>query len=83
MYNIQHINSYHSQLKEFIDHFNGVSTKHLNNYLIWNNFVNYAVEKFSEKQQILTKYVLTNVLTTIKSEVGEAIFDRPAVPVLI
>lgn len=55
----------------------------MNNYLIWNNFVNYAVEKFSEKQQILTKYVLTNVLTTIKSEVGEAIFDRPAVPVLI
>ena len=79
LYNIQHINSYHSQLKKFIDHFNGVSTKHLNNYLIWNNFVNYAVEKFSEKQQILTKYVLT----TIKSEVGEAIFDRPAVPVLV
>lgn len=51
----------------------------MNNYLICNNFVNYAVEKFSEKQQIPIKYVLT----TVKSEVGEAVFEYPAVPVLV
>ena len=32
IYNIQHINSYHSQLKRFMRGFNGVSTKYLNNY---------------------------------------------------
>lgn len=79
LYNIQHINSYHSQLKKFMGHFCGVSTKHLNNYLIWHNFVNYAVEKFSEKQQILIKFMLT----TLKTEVGDEVFNRPAVPVLI
>ncbi len=42
IYNIQHINNYHSRLKKFMNNFNGVSTKYLNNYLIWNNFVNYA-----------------------------------------
>ena len=42
IYNIQHINSYHSQLKRFMRGFNGVSTKYLNNYLVWNNLVNYA-----------------------------------------
>ena len=44
IYNIQHINSYHSQLKRFMRGFNGVSTKYLNNYLVWNNLVNYAKE---------------------------------------
>ncbi len=33
IYNIQHINSYHSQLKRFMKGFNGVSTKYLNNSL--------------------------------------------------
>ena len=40
-----HINSYHSQLKRFMRGFNGVSTKYLNNYLVWNNLVNYAKER--------------------------------------
>ena len=44
IYNIQHINSYHSELKRFLYAFKGVSTKYLNNYLIWHNFVNYAKE---------------------------------------
>lgn len=39
IYHINHINSYHTRLKKFIDNFNGVSTKHLNNYLIWNNVI--------------------------------------------
>jgi transposase-like protein len=40
IYHINHINSYHTRLKKLIDNFNGVSTKHLNNYLIWNNVIN-------------------------------------------
>lgn len=37
IYNIQHINSYHSELKRFLYAFKGGSTKYLNNYLIWHN----------------------------------------------
>ena len=54
IYNIQHINSYHSQLKRFMRGFNGVSTKYLNNYLVWNNLVNYAERKrHGEKEHLL------------------------------
>ncbi len=59
IYNIQHINSYHSKLKRFMFRFCGVSTKYLNNYLVWNNFVNYAKETDAEKQNILLRFVLT------------------------
>jgi hypothetical protein len=34
IYNIQRINNYHTRLKKFINTFNGVSTKYLNNYLL-------------------------------------------------
>lgn len=45
-FNIQTINSYHSRLKAMIIYnFKGVSTKHLNNYLVYHNFVNFAKER--------------------------------------
>lgn len=59
IYHIQHINNYHSQLKIFIDRFKGVSSKYLNNYLIWHNLVNYAKEDFFEKKDIFIRFVLT------------------------
>ncbi len=59
IYNIQHINNYHSRLKRFMNRFNGVSTKHLDNYLIWHNFVNYAPESEVDKRSILLKFVMT------------------------
>ena len=31
--------------------FNGVSTKYLNNYLMWHNFVNFAKETHQEKAE--------------------------------
>ena len=62
---IQHINCYHSMLKNFISRFKGVSTKYLNNYLVWNNFVNYAKESYSEKRNILTEFILTSNFTEI------------------
>ena len=43
--------------------FNGVSTKYLNNYLIWHNFVNYAKESDVEKRAILLSYVLIALKT--------------------
>lgn len=78
IYNIQHINSYHSQLKCFMKSFNGVSTKYLNNYLIWHNFVNYAKESDVEKRAILLSYVLT----TLKTDRNSSLSDRPALPLV-
>ena len=69
---------YHSQLKRFMKSFNGVSTKYLNNYLIWHNFVNYAKESDVEKRAILLSYVLT----TLKTDRNSRLSDRPALPLV-
>ena len=59
IYHIQHINSYHSLLEGFMYDFKGVSTKYLNNYLVWHNFVNWSKETYREKCKILLNYCLT------------------------
>lgn len=79
IYNIQSINNYHSRLKKFMSNFNGVSTKYLNNYLIWHNFVNYAKETDVEKYNILLKFALT----TKKRETCEQISLRMPIPILV
>jgi transposase-like protein len=76
IYNIQHINSYHSELKRFMENFKGVSTKHLNNYLIWHNFVNYAPENYAEKKAIMLGFVLSQKLLITFNTIS----DKPALP---
>ncbi len=76
IYNIQHINSYHSGLKQFMMKFKGVSTKHLNNYLIWHNFVNYAPESEVDKRSILLKFVLTQAMVIHAADISR----KPAMP---
>ena len=78
LYNIQRMNSYHSRLKSFINRFNGVSTKHLNGYLVYNNFANYAKETYTEKIRILTTHICVARCFTKRTTVS----DRPAIPVL-
>lgn len=78
LYNIQRMNSYHSRLKGFIDRFNCVSTKHLNGYLVYNNFVNHAKETYTEKIRILTNHICTVYCFTKRTKVS----DRPAIPAL-
>ena len=78
VYNVQRINSYHSKLKRFIRGFNGVSTKYLNNYLAWNNFVNCGKETVVEKQNILLRCALTAVMKLKCTEVS----SRPPIPML-
>ena len=63
IYNLAHINSYHSELKRFLYRFKGVSSKYLNNYLVWHNFVNYSKESYIDKKQILLAYVLSERVT--------------------
>ena len=57
-FSIQTINSYHSRLKAMIIHtFKGVSTKHLNNYLVYHNFVNFAKDSIESKKSILLDFI--------------------------
>ena len=78
LYNIQRMNSYHSRLKGFVDRFNGISTKHLNNYLVYNNFANHAKETYTEKVRILTNRICSVRCFTKRTKVS----DRPMIPVL-
>lgn len=78
IYNIQHINNYHSQFKNFMSQFKSVSTKYLNNYLIWHNFANFAKEINSEKKNILFMFAFT----TLKYEKYRQVSQRPAIPLV-
>ena len=78
IYHIQHINSYHSILKNWIRRFHGVATKYLNNYLIWHNFVNYAKESYAEKTSIFADFCFT----TNKKSLSKKISLRPSIPVI-
>ena len=78
IFHIQHINNYHSMLKSFMNRFHGVATKYLNNYLIWNNFLNYAKEPFAEKTEILSDFIFT----TNKKGLSKNVPLRPAIPVI-
>lgn len=35
IYHIQHVDAYHKRLKQFMERFQGVATKYLDNYLYW------------------------------------------------
>lgn len=59
----QHINNYHSMLSAFIMRHKGVSTKYINNYLVWHNFMNYSKECREEKKTIMLAFVLTQYMT--------------------
>ncbi len=51
IYHVQHVNSYHRRLKTWMERFNGVATKFLNNYLIWHRFLEIN-KKLSSKENI-------------------------------
>lgn len=76
IFHIQHLNSYHSLLKKFIRGFNGVSTKYLNGYLAWHNYINYAKEVVQEKVNILKEW-LVNCGNNVSRQ---SIFNMPPIP---
>lgn len=65
-------------LKNFIARFKDVSTKYLNNYLIWNNILNYSKETWTEKKNIFETFVFT----TDKKILSKNVPARPALPIL-
>jgi hypothetical protein len=79
IYHIQHINSFHSRLKDFIEQFRGISTKHLNNYLVYNSVIHENSSRNSER------FTLDKVLGRALMNVGRTLYrnvsTRPAVPV--
>lgn len=79
IYHIQHLNAYHSNLKNFIGQFKGISSKYLNNHLVWNNEVERRKNGFAEKAVA----VLQQVASAIFEETCSALFLRPAVPLLV
>lgn len=44
IYHIQNVNAYHERLKGFLTPFRGVSTKYLNHYLSWHQFIDQTKE---------------------------------------
>ena len=59
-FNIQLVNSSHSELKRMVNGlFKGVATKYLNNYVVWHNLVNFANGGEEEKEMVMRDFTLT------------------------
>ena len=58
-YGIQRINAYHSRLKGFLRRFRGVSTKYLENYLVWNDVLANSQRDLAEVMELLLSQILT------------------------
>lgn len=78
IYHIQHINSYHSSLKRFIQAFNGVASKYLNNYLLWNSWL--TVKKGSIQHKIDS--ILKTALTVSANVNCRSLSSRPVIPLI-
>lgn len=78
-FNIQRINNYHGQLKKFLDIFNGVSTKYLNNYLIWNNVLMYGKVYLKNRISILFDAAASAYISIRAVDVNK----RPPIPILV
>lgn len=69
-YDIQRINAYHSILKGFINRFHGVSTKHLEHYIIWNNLISNNRRNQKENISLMFGQILSRRLTVHNSDIS-------------
>jgi len=60
IYHIQNINNYHQRLKKWIDRFDGVASKYLDNYLAWFRFLD--SKSFEETTSSLKGMLITACL---------------------
>lgn len=66
IYHIQHVNSYHKRLKSWMERFNGVATRYLDNYLFWFRFLELNKnigEKLTPKAMLLASCQKPNFTT--------------------
>ena len=78
LFHIQHVNGYHSTLKTFVSRFKGVSSKYLENYLVWNNYVNWSEKPWEERERVFRLHALTADKTVRICDIPK----RPALPVI-
>lgn len=78
-FNIQLMNNYHSQLKEMVNgRFRGVSTKYLNNYIVYHNLVNFSRGTDSFKEETMFNFTLSTRCTRRYVDISR----RDAIPLL-
>ncbi|MDM5239175.1 IS1595 family transposase [Bacillus cereus] len=53
LYHVQHVNNYHKRLKDWMERFQGVATKYLDNYLYWHRFLE-LVKNLHKKDATIT-----------------------------
>lgn len=78
VYSIARVNAYHGKLKTWMQRFHGVATKYLNNYLVWNNQVNWANVTRDEKYRTM----LTFAIGTLANRNYDAIRKRAPIPTI-
>lgn len=78
IYHIQHINAFHSSIKRFIRAFNGVASKYLNNYLLWNSWL--TVKKGSTQHKIDS--ILRAAITANASVKCRSLSSRSVIPLI-
>ena len=59
IFHIQHVNDYHKRLKQFMERFQGVTTKYLDNYLYWFRYLEQS-KKVAHKEKV--KQLLFNAV---------------------
>ena len=66
LYHINHINSLHSRLKDWVKQFNGFSTKYIANYMYWFNWQerNKSISKYRQGRNVVYKSISTPLLMT-------------------
>lgn len=68
IYHIQHVNNFHHRLKDWMERFQGVATKYLDNYLYWFRWLQLGKSLAFEKQveQMLIWACRNSVITTVE-----------------
>ena len=78
-YGIQRVNAYHNKLKGFLRQFHGVSTKHLGNYIVWNNLMMCSHRKQEELKEQLIGQLLKVRMTLYCRDIS----GRPPLPTAV
>ena len=77
LYNLQRANNLHGQLKSFVGNFKNVSTKHLNNYVVW---LGWNVENKGMTVRATAESILRSAGAAFYHTKGEDIRFKPALP---
>lgn len=68
IYHIQHVNNFHKRLKDWLERFQGVATKYLDNYIYWFRWLELGKDLSNEKrvEQMLVSACQKSNFTTVE-----------------